>query len=71
MLAVVKEIDIYTFIAASISRACGCLSFQICLDIFNYFATVDANPTFNLALFCLMRNRELKAGFESWNFCSQ
>lgn len=71
MLAFVKEIDIYTFIAATSTRVCGCLGFQICLGFLNYFATVDANPAFDLALFCLMGNRELKTGFDSWNFCSQ
>lgn len=58
MLAVAKEINIYAFIDASIARVCGCLSFWICLGIFNYFATVDGNAAFNLALFCLMGNRE-------------
>lgn len=58
MLAVAKEINIYAFIAASIARVCGCLSFWVCLGILNCFATVDGNAAFNLALFCLMGNRE-------------
>lgn len=50
--------------------------FLICLSILllNYFATVDANPFFSIVLPCGKQGVvpiELKAGFDSWNFCSQ
>lgn len=48
-----------TFIAASIAKACSYLSFGVSLGVVNYFATVVANPAFNLPLFYLTGNREL------------